>query len=138
MTEDVAPLLDAIRQVFPASRFAPISAPELAAIRKQHPDVPDHYLSFLRTVGAGRLGTGNFMIYNGPCDPSSFFDGVVASGLAGVLFFGDDFSGWMAGFDTLNGWGLVGVDSSSPRPVPERAKTIGEFVALRVSDFRFE
>jgi hypothetical protein len=33
-------------------------------------------------------------------------------GLDGLLFFGDNFAGWVVGFDTRRGWRLVGLPSS--------------------------
>ena len=47
---DYAALLAAIHRVFPACRLEPVAEPELAAIRRQFPDVPGHYLEFLRHV----------------------------------------------------------------------------------------
>src|SRR5262249_31122300 len=102
MAENYPQLLDAIRRVFPASRLLPVGEAEAAAIRQQYPSAPDHYLAFLRSVGYGRLGESNFTIYSGPCEPREFFDADGAALLEGIVFFGDDFSGWMAGFDTRN------------------------------------
>jgi hypothetical protein len=134
MADDFDDLVFAIRRVFPGSRFTPLGESEAAAIRDRHPGVPGHYLAFLRRVGAGRLGDGNFMIYDGLCEPSDFFDPDGAAGLTGILFFGDNFSGWMAGFDTRADWRIVGVESSTLEPWPEQAQTIHGFIAQRVSD----
>lgn len=135
MAESFPDLLAVIARVFPTSRLTPVGEAELAAIVEQCPGVPAHYLAFLREVGWGRLGNGNFMIYSGPCGPTEFFDAESAALLDGIVFFGDDFSGWMAGFDTRAGWRMVGVDSASLSPYPEQAETIAEFVAKRASDF---
>jgi hypothetical protein len=51
-----------------------------------------------------------------------------------ILFFGDDFGGWMAGFDSRDDWRLVGVDSASPQPHPQEGQTLEEFIARRVAD----
>jgi hypothetical protein len=133
MGDDFDLLCVAIRRAFPDSEFGPVPEAELAAIRWRNPGVPDHYFEFLRQVGAGRLGNRDFMIYSGLCEPDEVFDAETAASLAGVLFFGDDYSGWMVGFDTRNDWQLVGVDSTSPLPVPEKARTVGDFLALRVA-----
>jgi hypothetical protein len=135
MADDFAPLLADIRRVFPSSSLTTLGDAQLATIRDRYPGVPDHYLAFLRTVGWGRLGNSNFMVYSGPIEPSEFFGPDDASCLVGILFFGDNFSGWHVGFDTRNGWELVGVDSASPDPFPEEATTIAEFIAGRVSNY---
>jgi hypothetical protein len=125
---DFVPLLAAIRRVFPTAQLEPLTEPELAAIRKQYPDVPEHYLELLRHVGWGSLG-GNFMLYGGPIEPGEIFDTRTAADLTGIVFFGDNFSGDMYGFDTRDGWRLVLVDSASPKPWPEEARTVAEFIA---------
>ncbi len=129
MTDEMAQLLRTIRHVYPTSRLRPVGPADLAAIRAKYPGVPEHFLEFLRQVGAGGLGDGNFMIYGGLTEPSEVFDPETAGRLEGIVFFGDDLSGWLAGFDTRNGWRLVGVDSASPRPVPEPTGTVAEFFA---------
>jgi hypothetical protein len=134
MTDDFAPLFDAIRRVLPDSRFEPVTSLQVAAIQQKYPDVPDHYLSFLRRVGHGSLGDSYFAVYSGPCEPSDFFDSKTADVLAGIVFFGDDFAGWMVGFDTRNNWQIVGVDSGWPKPVRQKAQTVAEFIAERVAD----
>ena len=134
MVIDYAQLLAAIHRVFPASRLEPVAEPELAAMRRQFPRVPEHYLEFLRRVGYGSLGD-NFMLYSGLCEPDEIFDAHTAVGLAGIVFFGDNFAGWIVGFDTRDGWRLVGFDNSvSPDPDPEEARTVAEFIAARIAD----
>jgi hypothetical protein len=134
MAECFGPLLSTLRRVFPNSRLEPVAEPKLAAIRKQYPDVPEHYLAFLRNVGYGSLGD-TFMIYSGPVESGEIFDPQTAAGLDGLLFFGDNFAGWVVGFDTRRGWRLVGFDNSyHAEPEPEQARTIGEFIAQRLAD----
>jgi hypothetical protein len=134
MVEDFAPLLDAIRRVFPTARLTPVGDAEVAAIRSQFPDVPDHYLNFLRHVGWGSLGD-NFMLYSGLVEANEIFDSRTPADLAGILFLGDNLAGWMLGFDTRNRWRLVGVDSSSLTPEPEPAQTVRAFFAQRASEW---
>jgi hypothetical protein len=132
--EELGPLLAAIRRAFPASRFTRLEKPELDLLRHQYPSLPSHYLAFLRDVGWGSLGESNFMVYSGLCQPAEFFDPETAARLDGILFFGDNFADRMVGFDTRNGWRIVGVDSASPEPDPEDARTIGELIAERIED----
>jgi hypothetical protein len=106
----------------------------LAKLCAQFPDVPEHYLDFLRHVGSGSLGD-NFMIYSGPVGPEDIFDDETAAGLVGIVFFGDNFAGDIIGFDTLGGWRLVGRDTGySPAPRPLEARTVAEFIAQRLVD----
>jgi hypothetical protein len=130
---DYAALLAAIHRVFPACRLEPVADPDLAAIGRQFPDVPGHYLEFLRQVGWGSLGD-NFMLYSGLVAPDEIFDAETAAGLAGIVFLGDNFAGEVVGFDTRDGWRLVSFDNSvSPEPDPQEARTLAEFIAERLA-----
>jgi hypothetical protein len=73
------------------------------------------------------------MIYSGPVEPGEIFDPQTADALDGLLFLGDDFAGWVVGFDTRRGWRLVGVDHGTPDAEPQGARTVGEFVARRLA-----
>jgi hypothetical protein len=134
MNDDLARLLQEIERVLPESHFEPVSSSKLAAIRQKYPDVPEHYLSFLAHIGYGALGDGLFAIYSGLCEPSSLFDKKTTEGLAGILFFGDDFAGWLVGFDSRNGWQIVGVDSAWPKPAEQEERTLATFIARRVEE----
>jgi hypothetical protein len=128
-----AELTDAIHRVFPGSRFEPATEEQLAAVRRDYPDAPAHYLEFLKRIGWGALGGGNFMVYRGLVAPADIFDPATTAELAGVAFLGDDFGGWVVGFDTRAGWRLIGVDNgSSPQPLEHR--TLAEFIGRRVAD----
>jgi hypothetical protein len=130
---DYAALLAAIHRVFPACRLEPVAEPELAAISRRFPGVPEHYLDFLRHVGWGSL-VDNFMLYGGLVEPDEIFDAETAAGLAGIVFLGDNFAGEVVGFDTRDGWRLVGFDNSfSPVPDPQEARTLAEFIAERIA-----
>lgn len=134
MPDNFSHLLNAIRRVFPAAQLTPLQDTEVAAIRTRFPDTPEHYLEFLRHVGYGSL-SGNFMLYNGLVEPDEIFDTQTANDLAGIVFIGDNFAGWMVGFEIRNGWRLVAVDSCGLTPVPEQAETLGEFIAQRLADY---
>lgn len=122
-----------IRRLFPESDFELLSDATIAGLLEEYPDLPVHYLDFLREIGWGRLGSMHFMFYSGPIEPGEIFDSETATGLAGVLLIGDDFAGWSLGFDRSAGWQLVGIDSDSPLPRPESASTLAQFVAQRVA-----
>jgi hypothetical protein len=130
---DYAALLAAIHRVFPTCRLEPVAEPEMAAISRRFPGVPEHYLEFLRHIGWGSLGD-NIMLYSGLVAPDEIFDAETAAGLVGVVFLGDDFSGEVVGFDTRDGWRLVGFDNSySAEPEPQEARTLAEFIAERLA-----
>jgi hypothetical protein len=69
------------------------------------------------------------MIYREPFEPSRIFNETTAATLDGMVFFGDNFAGWILGFDTRDDWRIVGVDRSRRKPNPQKAQTIAEFVA---------
>ncbi|QEH34889.1 hypothetical protein OJF2_34340 [Aquisphaera giovannonii] len=136
MPVDHAALLGLIRRAFPASALEPLPEDQLADIRRRFPGIPEEYLELLRHVGAGRIGSMGLALYDGPCGPEEFFDEETAADLAGTLFFADDFGGWHAGFDTRDGWRVVGVSSVAPRPLPEREAGVGAFLTRWVEDRR--
>src|SRR5262245_50750061 len=134
MAEDFGELLAAIRRVFPQSRFEPVAEAALEAIRQRHSGIPEHYLEFLRRIGWGTLGDGNFMVYSAPSHPGGIFDEQTAADLDGLQFFGDNFSGWHWGFDTRSNWKIVSVSSASARVYTEEAHTVSELIAQRITD----
>lgn len=133
MAEDFGSLLTTLRRVFPTCQLERLIDSELVAIRQQYPNVPDHYLAFLREVGWGSL-CGTFMLYSGLVEPGDIFDPQTAAELDGLLFFGDNFAGWVVGFDTRRGWRVVNVDNGHEASEPEQARTLGEFIALRLAE----
>jgi hypothetical protein len=133
MAEEFERLRATFGQVFPTSRMEPVAEPALAAIRREYPGVPEHYLAFLREIGWGSLG-GWFMVYSGPVEPDEIFDRDTAAGLEGLVFFGDTFGSTIFGFDRREGWRLVGVDHHTSQIDPEEAATVGEFLARRLAD----
>ena len=135
MADDFEALAASIRRVFPGSRTEPATEEQLAAIRRSYPDVPGHYLEFLRRVGWGSLG-GSLMLYSGLCEPGEIFDEGSAAELPGLLFLGDNFGGWMVGFDTRAGWPLVEVDGSSLGRYPVEQPTLAAFIAQRIAEWQ--
>lgn len=55
MADAFGPLLATLRRIFPTSQLEPVAKPELDAICREYPGVPEHYLAFLRDVGYGAL-----------------------------------------------------------------------------------
>ena len=95
--------------------------------------MPAHYTDFLRRIGWGSLGSGHFMIHSGLVGPGDIFGALTAAELTGLVLLGDDFGGWVVGFDTRAGWRLVGVDNgSAAEPLGQR--TLAAFIAERIAD----
>jgi hypothetical protein len=134
VADDFEALAETVRRACPGSRLELATDEQLGDLRRDYPGAPTHYTEFLRRVGWGSVvGGGNFMIYSGLVEPADIFDAATAAGLPGLLLLGDDFGGWVLGFDTRAGWRLVGVDNgSAPEPLEQR--TLAAFVAQRVAD----
>ena len=127
MAQDWAGLRQRIQIGFPTSRLAPMSDSELAELQRKHPQVPAHYLQFLKNVGWGNVGDMGFMFYQGPMEPSEIYDAETAKDLKGILFIGDNFGGWVLGVNERGN--LVSFDGSSAGPEPEEEGTVYEFLA---------
>jgi hypothetical protein len=134
MAEDFAPLLTTLRRVFPQAQLETLSDEQLAAIRKQHPGVPEHYLAFLRLVGWGSV-CSSLMLYDGLVGPEEIFDPETASKLEGIVLFGDNMSGDVVGFEIRDGWRIVEVWHDSLTVHPISARTIGEYIAQKFADW---
>lgn len=89
------------------NRLEPCPPRSLAALRREYPDVPQDFLSFLAEVGRGSIGNSSFIIYGALVRPEAVYDRETAREYEGVLLFGDDFCGYNAGFVTTEGWRLV-------------------------------
>jgi hypothetical protein len=134
MAEDFGPLLTSLRRVCPTAQLELLSEQGLTAIRDRYPDAPEHYLAFMQQVGWGSLG-GSFMVYSGLCEPEEIFDEETAANLEGIVFFGDNFSGDMVGFDMRNGWRMISIGGGYLQPEVEQAMTVGEFLAQRIAEW---
>jgi hypothetical protein len=87
------------------------------SMRERYPNIPEHYIEFLKEVGVGCLGD-DFAVYSEPVKPEEIFDNVIADAkLKKYLFIGDDFAGGMIGFDTsATPWELVTFDYDNVFP----------------------
>ncbi|MDO6499295.1 hypothetical protein [Photobacterium sanguinicancri] len=103
---------------------------DLKAIKASYPDIPEDFLAVLAHLGWGSYGNDSFMIYNGLLEPSDIFDDETANEMSGYLFLGDDFSGWMFGYDTTCvPWKILLFDHNECLPQGEnRPTTISEFI----------
>ncbi|MBU2708935.1 hypothetical protein KCM76_23270 [Zooshikella marina] len=72
---------------------------------RDFPGLPEEYLALLKEIGYGSYGQMGFSIYGGPIDPDEIFDSETAKELEGYVLVGDDYSGWMIGYQrTENGY----------------------------------
>lgn len=73
---------------------------EIDEIRREHPEIPDAYLAYLKEIGWGSFRECQYVIYSGLTDPEDIFGEETAArfGDKRVLLFGDNYSGDPAGF----------------------------------------
>src|SRR5262245_4814131 len=83
----------------PGRSLATFSEAQTASLRETHPQAPGDYLDYLQQIGWGRIAD-HYAIYEGLMLSSDIYDPLDAETLKGILFFGDDFAGTCAGFDT--------------------------------------
>ena len=109
------------------SWLIPISEAEVISLRTEYPSVQADYLDYLREIGHGDLGDGSYMIYGGLLRSDEIYDPETAHDLRSILFFGDDFRGQCAGFDTSQNWVVVEVESTD-LSWSEMSKSFEEFI----------
>jgi hypothetical protein len=126
--DDIANILSAATL---ESQLTPLRESEVLSLRAQYPLLPEDYLDYLREVGWGDFGNSSYMIYSGLLRSDEIYDPETADDLSHILFFGDDFSGDCAGFDTENAWAVVEVEHTHME-VSELGKTFEEFIKDRI------
>ena len=92
-----------------ASQLTRLNQSEVAFFKETYPHCPDDYLDYLHEIGWGMIGDGSYMIYEGLLTSDEIYDPLTANDLSHILFFGDDFQGYCAGFDTRAAWQVVEV-----------------------------
>jgi hypothetical protein len=122
---------EALRQRYHATfpQDSPTRAtPEvLDRIRGEFPDVPPHYLDFLREMGYGPYCADGYTLFSGLTTAEEW--GFTDPRVAGVAFWANSSSGCMFGFDANDGWRMVWVDVPYDRPESMDESTVAEFVA---------
>lgn len=130
--------LDQLRQTileeFPDSRLTPVPAEELERLQAMWPEAPADYIEFLRSVGAGTIGNGRFMVYSGLVEPDSIYDAETAGDLDGVILIGDDFAGYCLGYDVKKRWRLGEVDESGEFEAEEPGMTFTAWLSDFLAD----
>jgi len=84
----------------------PVSAESITKIEEQYPGIPEDYLEYLRSVGAGEHEVCG-MIYEAPIPGTE-----ISTEAQEMLLVGDDMAGFMIGYvKTEKGWEFRGLDS---------------------------
>ena len=79
------------------------------------PGLPEEYIGLLQEIGYGSYGKMGFSIYGGPLEPNEIFDSDTANELENYIFVGDDYSGWMIGYEKVqNGYQFREFDHQRP------------------------
>jgi hypothetical protein len=73
-----------------------LATSEIAALKKQYPELPAEYFDYLLNVGWGEADSGR-IIYSGPVTPASIFGDRYRNST--IILFGDDMQGYCFGFD---------------------------------------
>lgn len=85
------------------ANLSPIS-PELSRqLLSNHPGLPEDFLDFLLEIGAGEIGDGMFVLYNGLVHPVDIYGDGASDPLQSVLLLGDDMQGYCVGY-TITNW----------------------------------
>lgn len=85
------------------ANLIPISKDLSDQLQSTHPGLPEDFLEFLSEIGAGEIGDGVFMLYNGLVQPVDIYGPEASEPLRSVLLFGDDMQGYCVGY-TISDW----------------------------------
>ena len=86
----------------------PVSEIDVSRMKELYPNLPEQYLTFLRTVGHGNLG--RIQIYAGPMNPVDIYSESRRNQLNGIIIIGDDMQGFCYGFDLKDSYRVVEID----------------------------
>ena len=84
-----------------------VTAEKLIKLKENYPQIPEEYLLYLSNVGWGDFRQCGYMIYSGPITLDSIGLSEAYPLKEKVIFFGDNFSGDMAGFNLDNNYSVV-------------------------------
>jgi len=127
--DDIVPL---VHSLAPASRLTPLQEAEVVSLKVRYPQLPADYVDYMQQIGWGGIGNSFYMIYSGLMEADEIYGAEVSKDLSNTIFFGDDFSGYCAGFDTGRGFAVVEIDPI----VWRRIETGGSFEEFIKSVFR--
>lgn len=108
------------------ANLSPISKDSSDQLRSTHLVLPEDFLEFLSVIGAGEIGDGIFMLYNGLVRPEEIYGLGASEPLRSVLLFGDDMQGYCVGYTTLD-WKIWEINPLDWSLVPV-ADTFEQFI----------
>lgn len=80
---------------------------QISELKFQYPGIPEDYLDYLKEIGEGSFRECQFSVRGWLARIKSIFGDEYAISDKNLLFFGDNFSGDLAGFDIDNNWELI-------------------------------
>jgi len=122
--DDIVPLM---RSLAPESRLTPLQEAEVVSLKAKYPQLPADYVDYLQQIGWGGIGNSFYMIYSGLIEASEIYGAEASKDLGSILFFGDNFSGYCAGFDTRRGYAVIEIDPVDWRRI-EAGGSFEEFI----------
>jgi len=82
----------------------PLDIDNVSKIQKEYPGIPSQYIAYLQEVGGGSFRECQFTVWGFLDDGSDLLGSKVKDG---IIFFGDNFSGDLSGFDINSGYRIV-------------------------------
>lgn len=76
-------------------------------LRREYPGIPEDYLAYLGTVGAGSILSSSYAVYDGPIEPDEIFGFRDESWPEDLIAFGDNFSGDLGVFLPSSDWAVA-------------------------------
>ena len=130
MNKAATELKKRIAHYAPESRLTLLSVDERLKLKSDYPCLPNDYFEYLENIGYGPVGKMSFSIYSGPVETDEIFDQQTADEISHILLFGDDYSGWMFGYDTtMDPWEMRLLNHAEILPVEDNDPlTFTEFI----------
>jgi hypothetical protein len=91
----------------PQNKRTLVTTGKLNELKAKYPGLPNEYLAYLKNIGWGDFRQCGYMIYSGPITLDSIRLKEAYPLKEKVIFFGDNFSGDMAGFNLDNNYSIV-------------------------------
>jgi len=120
-------IVSLVRSLAPASQLTPLQEAEVVSLKVRYPQLPADYVDYLQQIGWGGIGNSFYMIYSGLMEADEIYGAEVSKDLSNIIFFGDDFSGYCAGFDMGSGFAVVEIDPIDRRRI-DAGRSFEEFI----------
>ena len=120
-------IVSLVRSLAPASQLTPLQEAEVVSLKVRYPQLPADYVDYMQQIGWGGIGNSFYMIYSGLMEADEIYGAEVSKDLSNIIFFGDDFSGYCAGFDMGSGFAVVAIDPIDRRRI-DAGRSFEEFI----------